>query len=194
VSVDVKFSWQEAAARSMNALQECYWNPVTCLFENVHPESSDDRFHYWWQAHALDTLVDAFERAAQPFYLLRAEQLLQGILKRNDGSITNDFYDDMQWLALALLRLYDVTGDKKYLEYIQTLWQDIRTGWNEHCGGGIAWRKPQPDYKNTPANGPAVILAARLYQRWGDRHDLETALNIYDWLQTHLLDPETGFV
>jgi predicted alpha-1,6-mannanase (GH76 family) len=194
VSVEVKQFWNDIATRSSETLQARYWNPVSCLFKNGYPEARDERFHYWWQAHAMDTLIDAFERCGEPIYLLRAEQLLQGIFKRNGGKMTNDFYDDMQWLALALLRLYDVTKKANYLEHVQTLWQDIQTGWNEHCGGGIAWRKPQLDYKNTPANGPAVILAARLYQRLQNECDLETAQKIYDWLQAYLLDPDTGFV
>jgi predicted alpha-1,6-mannanase (GH76 family) len=79
-----------------------------------------------------------FERSSQPLYLLGAEQLLQGILERNQGRIINDYYDDMGWMALALLRLYDLTKERKYLEHVQVLWQDIQTGWNESCGGGIA--------------------------------------------------------
>jgi predicted alpha-1,6-mannanase (GH76 family) len=194
VNVHTQTAWSVLAARSNETLQECYWNPVTCLFENTYGHSTDGRFHYWWQAHALDTLIDAFERTENKSYLSRADSLLQGILVQNKGSITNDYFDDMQWLALALLRFYDVTREKKYLEHVQTLWQDIQTGWNEHCGGGIAWRKMQVDYKNTPANAPAMILAARLYQRFQDKADLELALKIYVWLQKNLVDPETGFV
>jgi predicted alpha-1,6-mannanase (GH76 family) len=194
VSVETRTNWLMLAARSSEALQECYWNPVTCLFENSYGPSTDKRFHYWWQAHALDSLIDAFEQTENNTYLSKADSLLQGIVVQNKGSITNDYYDDMQWLALALLRLYDVTREKKYLEHVQTLWQDIQTGWNEHCGGGIAWRKMQVDYKNTPANAPAIILAARLYQRFQDKADFELALKIYVWLQKNLVDPETGFV
>lgn len=194
MSVQTQLTWAELAARSSRALQDGYWNPVTCLFETTYPATPTETFHYWWQAHALDVLVDAFERSGEPIHLLRAEQLLQGMIKRNSGVITNDYYDDMQWLALALLRLYDVTKNESYLAHVQTLWQDIQTGWNAHCGGGIAWRKPQLDYKNTPANAPAVILAARLYQRFHHDDDLEWARNIYTWLQSHLVDPETGFV
>lgn len=61
-------------------------------------------------------------------------------------------------------------------------------------GGGIAWQKSQADYKNTPANAPAAILAARLYQAFGDPQDLEWAHALYNWQQSRLVDPDTGFV
>jgi predicted alpha-1,6-mannanase (GH76 family) len=194
VRVQTQTSWLAMAAHSSEILRERHWNSVTCLFENSYPVHSDGRFHYWWQAHALDSLIDAFERTGDRSHLLQSDSLLQGILVQNKGSITNDYYDDMQWLALALLRLYDKTKDKKYLEHVQTLWQDIRTGWNGFCGGGIAWRKSQLDYKNTPANAPAIMLAARLYQRFQNKDDLEFAFKIHRWLQEHLVDPETGCV
>lgn len=195
MTIKTQTSWAEQAARFNEALQELYWNAETCLYENSHPaQPSDEIFHYWWQAHALDCLVDAFERTAHQSFLVRAEQLLQGVLKRNNGTIINDYYDDMQWMALALLGLYDATKNKTYLTHVQTLWQDIQKGWNGHCGGGIAWRKMQLDYKNTPANAPAVILGARLYQRLKQRQHLEFALKIYAWLQANLVDPATGFI
>jgi predicted alpha-1,6-mannanase (GH76 family) len=195
VTIKTDTTWSSHAACFSETVQECYWNPATCLFESSYPANLEDGvFHYWWQAHTLDSLLDAFERTGQTTCLQRADQLLQGVLKRNGGTIMNSYYDDMQWMALALLRLYDMTKDAKYLEHVQTLWEDIQTGWNEHCDGGIAWRKIQLDYKNTPANAPAVILAARLYQRFRHEHDLEFALKIYNWLQHNLVDPATGFV
>ena len=95
--------------------------------------------------------------------------MYQGILDRNGGVWPNDFYDDMEWLALAWLRAYNATGEEKYKEAALVLWEDIKTGWNEEQGGGIAWRKPQLNYKDTPANAPAVILAARLYKQLASR-------------------------
>ena len=76
----------------------------------------------------------------------------------------------------------------------ETLWRDVRRGWNDEQGGGIAWRKTQLDYKNAPANAPAVIVGARLYEARHRRRDLEFALRVDDWLTRHLVDPDTGFV
>lgn len=103
-------------------------------------------------------------------------------------------YDDMEWMALALLRAWDSTGIEEYRQGSLDLWEDIKTAWNSHMGGGMAWNKNQPDYKNTPANGPACILAGRLHQRFHNEDDFVWAKRIYDWNMANLVDPETGFV
>src|SRR5699024_8231001 len=111
----------------------------------------------------------------------------------NQG-ITNDFYDDMLWMGLAVNRLHDYTQDGEHKEAVLELWEDIKTGWNDENGGGIAWNKSQLDYKNTPSNAPAVILAVRLYEKFENETDLEWAENIYEWQKETLVDPDTGIV
>jgi predicted alpha-1,6-mannanase (GH76 family) len=145
-------------------------------------------------AHAVDNLVDAWSRTGEAMYRERLAQIYDGLLERNGGGWPNQFYDDMEWMAIAWLRVYQATGEDRYREVALVLWRDIQTGWNDHMGGGIAWRKPQLDYKNTPANAPAVILAARLYRAFGNKADLAWAVKIYDWLTGNLVDPATGFV
>jgi predicted alpha-1,6-mannanase (GH76 family) len=184
---------------AFDALVSSYWNEAEGLFEIRIPAAPvgydlpSDPFHYWWQAHALDSLVDAFQRDSNAQHLERAAKLLEGIQKKN-GSLTNDYYDDMEWLALACLRAWDASQLEAFKRAALALWTDIQGGWNDACGGGIAWRKSQMEYKNTPANAPAAILAARLHTRFHASSDLAWGQKIYDWLETHLIDPETGFV
>jgi predicted alpha-1,6-mannanase (GH76 family) len=197
-------TWAARAARAHEALITKYWNPEVDLFDTRFPLGAvtpDEPFHYWWQAHALDTLVDAFERDGDRAHLERASRLLRGLRNRNSTDpihggegITNAYYDDMQWLALACLRAYDASGEASFKDTTLELWRDIQTGWNDTCGGGIAWKKDMPFYKNTPANAPAAILAARLHARFGHDRDLEWAKRIFHWLEAHLIDPDTGFV
>src|SRR5690606_13244105 len=54
--------------------------------------------------------------------------------------------------------------------------------------------KPSLDYKNTPANAPAVILAARLYELQQKPEDLEWAKKIYQWQKSSLVDSHSGLV
>lgn len=116
-------------------------------------------FNYWWNAHVLDLLVDAHLRKKDQEVMM--VRILKGIKDNNEGHYPNNYYDDMEWLALSCLRAYHATENSDFLEVAEILWDDVKKGWNKKQGGGIAWRKTQLD---TPANAPAVILAARMYK------------------------------
>jgi predicted alpha-1,6-mannanase (GH76 family) len=189
--------WGTRAEAGQQALEEYMWNAEIRMFniETPCPDGSCNTiFHYWWMAHAVDAMVDGYARTSDARYAERLSELYEGIKQKNGGSFPNPLYDDMEWMALAWLRAYQVTGEDIYKDAAITLWEDIQTGWNDHMGGGIAWQKSQLDYKNTPANAPAVILAARLYREFGKVEDLAWAKRIYTWLKASLVDPDTGFV
>jgi predicted alpha-1,6-mannanase (GH76 family) len=189
--------WGRRADLAQQALIEHYWSKENRLFNNQSPcsgEACETPFHYWWQAHAADVLVDGFLRTRAPEYQDRLSELFDGILHRNGGNLRNDFYDDMEWLALAALRAFVATGVESYRDYSLSLWDEIKGGWNEEQGGGISWKRGQPAYKNTPSNAPAAILAARLYREFGRKSDLQWAHRIYRWQMGNLVDPTSGFV
>ncbi len=156
--------------------------------------SGNVTFHYWPNAHVLDVLTDGFLRTKNVSYSQRMKSLLTGIKEKNGGAYPNNFYDDMEWLALSSLRAYDVTKDQAFLDVATLLWTDIKTGLNSSQGGGIAWKKDQLEYKNTPANAPAIILACRLYKLQNKAEDLQLAKTLYAWLKTTLVDPNNGLV
>lgn len=145
-------------------------------------------YNYWPQAHTLDAFTDAYLRTKSDVYKQRMKSLLTGTYKANGNRYENDYYDDMEWLALASLRAYQATNDADYLTAAKTLWTDIKKGKNDQQGGGIAWRKSQLGYKNTPANAPAIIFAARLYQLEKNQADLDLAKELYAWLKGKLFD------
>jgi len=189
--------WRRRADEAQQALDAMFWNDAIRMY-NIAAPCPDGKcntiFHYWWMAHAVENLTDAYERTGDAKYERRLSQIYDGLLERNGGQWPNELYDDMEWMAIAWLRAYQATGTTRYKDAVIALWEDIQGGWNDHCGGGIAWRKTQPDYKNTPANAPAAILAARLYRAFGRESDWEWALRIHEWQTRRLVDPETGFV
>ncbi|MCH1639384.1 glycosyl hydrolase [Paenibacillus timonensis] len=188
---------RQRADLAQTALDEGFWNEEIQMYNIQMPcenGACNEIFHYWWMAHAVDVLVDGLRRTGDRLYARRLEELYDGLLRRNGGAWPNELYDDMEWMALAWLRAYQATGEPRYKEATLLLWQDIQTGWNEQVGGGIAWQKSQLDYKNTPANAPAVILAARLYQAFGHPDDWAWAQRIYEWQAANLVDPATGLV
>ena len=186
-----KSIWFFRADSAQATLQRDFWNPQAKIFYSSSSRSGD--LNYWWQAHALDVLVDGFDRTDNPDYVARISSLFQGVSKQNDG-FTNNYDDDMAWMALALLRAYRCTGDKRYKTVAESLWDTIKEGWDANLGGGVYWQRNPHTYKNTPANAPACILACRLYDETGDSTDLEWAEKIHFWLKSTLVDTATGVV
>lgn len=183
--------WAKAADSSTNNLMAKFWNASGNYFNESNISTV---FHYWPQAHGLDVLVDAYVRTGNDVYKGYMDKWFAGVKQMNGNGFTNKYYDDMEWNALAMLRAYDATGDAKYKAAVEDVWKDIKTGWNSTMGGGIAWQKEMLYYKNTPANGPAAILAARLYKRFNNSDDLEWSKKIYAWVKDSLYNKNTGWV
>ena len=186
--------YYEYADEAQANLIKNYWNEEAGTFYDKYPQVTADVLNYWWIAHAIDTLTDAYIRTGDDKYKEYADKALETTIARNKGKIINDYYDDMQWMAIALLRLYDHTREAKYLTHIVALWGDIKEGENEYMGGGIAWRKQQLYYKNTPANAPAAIFAARYYNSVRDPEDLVWAKRLFAFVDENLTDKQTGEV
>jgi predicted alpha-1,6-mannanase (GH76 family) len=142
-------------------------------------------WHYWWQAHLLDCLVDAQLRDPQPERKATIERQIKGHHWRNTLRWTNDYYDDMAWLALALERAGSQAGVERP-KALDTLADQFLNAWVPEDGGGIPWRK-QDQFFNAPANGPAGIFLAR-YDR------LRRAQQMSDWIDETLIDPDTHLV
>ncbi|MCR5753822.1 MAG: hypothetical protein K6G30_03265, partial [Acetatifactor sp.] len=171
-----------------------FWNEQRGVFEQHLPANPEDKFVYWWHAHVIDALLDGYIRTNDERYMERIRAELAGTYRENGNTFLNNWYDDMEWMALAQLRLYDVTKEKQYLDNVLTIWEDIKTAWNDFQSGGLAWKKDQLDYKNTPANAPAAILAYRLFQRLGREEDLAWGNRIFEWNRDHLMDVGQGIV
>lgn len=147
--------------------------------------SSPYPWHYWWQAHLLDCLVDAQRRAPTPARAGTIAMLTRGIRMHNIGSWVNRYYDDIAWLGLAVHRAGPLTR-RSGPSALGAITARLDQGWTEDGGGGIWWRRDD-NFKNAPANGPAAILLARAGQ-------LAFAAAIADWMAETLVDPETGLV
>ncbi|MEV6830582.1 glycoside hydrolase family 76 protein [Amycolatopsis sp. NPDC051102] len=179
-----------AAERAVTTrhLRRVWALPGTVLGRSGWPASADQRLHwhwnYWWQAHLLDTLVDAQLRAPSPARLALIRAFVRSVRLRNFGKWTNDYYDDIAWLGLALQRVSPLGIDVgPALAAIDTR---LLSGWTAATGGGIWWRRGD-DFKNAPANGPAAIFHAR-------SGNTARARAMTDWLTSTLVDPESGLV
>lgn len=185
-------NWSAAADSSSTALTTSFWNASGKYFNYDSNGKAD--FHYWPQAHALDVLIDAYLRTGDNKYKTYFDQWFEGVKAKNGNSFKNDFYDDMEWNGLAILRAYQATKDTKYKDAALQIWEYIKVGWNNNAGGGITWKKGMEYSKNACSNGPACILAARLYQEFGDEANKEWALKIYNWEKNTLFNSNNGMV
>jgi predicted alpha-1,6-mannanase (GH76 family) len=177
------------AAVATRHLRRLWQLPGTQLGVVAWPATSKQlmygTWHYWWQAHLLDCLVDAQVRDPQPERRQRIERQIRSQRLRNTGWV-NDYYDDMAWLALALERAGRLAGAERP-KALDKLADQFLNAWVPEDGGGIPWRK-QDQFFNAPANGPAAIFLAR----YDDR--IRRAQQMADWIDETLIDPETHLV
>jgi predicted alpha-1,6-mannanase (GH76 family) len=187
--------WANRAATAETAVAKRYlkrlWAlPGTQLGVVAWPSDRKDRlfvtWHYWWQAHLLDCLVDAQLRDPQPARRTKINRQVRSHRLRNNFSWINSYYDDMAWLALALERAARLVGVERR-RALPKLADQLVNAWVPEDGGGIPWRK-QDQFFNAPANGPAGIFLAR----YGDR--LRRAEQMGDWIDRTLIDPQTHLV
>jgi predicted alpha-1,6-mannanase (GH76 family) len=116
----------------------------------------------WWNA------ANCLEAIAHVVELTNGEQY-QDVFRRTFNrnrrdNFLNEFYDDEGWWALAWIRVYDLTGETRYLDMAKVIFADMLTGWDEHCGGGSWWKKDRK-YKNAISNELFLLTAIRLHQR-----------------------------
>lgn len=185
--------WVERAAAAETAvltrhLRPLWGVPGTALGVVGWPSSRSDRtfgrWHYWWQAHLLDCLVDAERRSPDPRRRRQVAAVTRGIRLRNGGRWTNAYYDDMAWLGISLERAR-AAGIVNATPAIDRLAGELLDAWSPTVGG-IPWRRGD-DFRNAPANGPAAILLARVGH-------LPRAADTLDWMVTRLRDPASGLV
>lgn len=186
--------WANRAASAEAAVAKRHvrrlWGlPGTQLGVVAWPASRQHRlfgtWHYWWQAHLLDNLVDAQVRDPRPERQKAIARQIRAHRLRNNLSWVNSYYDDMAWLALALERAATLASVERP-KALKKLCDQFVNAWVPEDGGGIPWRK-QDQFFNAPANGPAAIFLAR-YDR------LRRAQQMSDWIDETLIDPETHLV
>ncbi|CAH0243253.1 MULTISPECIES: glycoside hydrolase family 76 protein [unclassified Arthrobacter] len=201
----------DEAARSVTRLfgQRLFFLPGTHIAAILRPsgrlKNLSRPWHYWWQAHYLDCLVDAgrrelgspgrrgakFDGENRPSAGRLASRLVTGIRLRNLLTVVNNYYDDMAWLALATLRLDKLaedsrkrTGRQRNAKVLQSLTLQFDSASTDDLGGGTFWSTKR-DFKNTPATAPVALY----YARTGNRAKAQALL---DWLDAKLYEPGQG--
>lgn len=148
----------------------------------------------WMYAHYWDAVLDATERRGPTAFTGTPKMFFE--LQQQRGWL-DGFYDDENWITLALLHAYKVTGDMTYLTQAETVFADIMNAWDTTCcganKGGMWWEKPNID-KVTAINAGAVISASRLYAATKDGTYLAFGQKVYAFWSTYMVDSTTGHV
>lgn len=191
----IEYDWNAAADSASNALINKFWNETGNYF-NYGNDDKELTFHYWPNAHAMDVVIDAYLRTNDSKYSAYFDKWFVGVKIKNGNTYENAYVDDMEWNALTMIRLYNITKDQKYLDAAQQLWGWIKDAWSEDVGGGIRWCTGSwvTFTKNACSNAPAAIIGARLYKITENEQDLEWAKKIYDWQKQTLVVSSTGEV
>lgn len=170
--------------------------PGTYLPHVAVPGGRFGPWHYWWQAHFIDCLLDESERerrcgsSPQAEYAgALAHRLLRTICLRNGARFTNHYYDDMAWLLLATQRLEQQRSPSSAhrrltSRAVRVLTDAVQAAESDELGGGLYWNDHR-DFKNIAATGPAAVYLARA----GDRVH---ASRLVDWLYATLFDARSA--
>lgn len=217
--VEADINWNEMAEGMVQALIKHFWGanfegyPDRYYFNYGSDLSNMTTNHYWPQAHAMDVIVDAYMRTSKQEYLDFYPLWWKGAPEYNFSGKEIDpwwnvFVDDMEWIVLAQLRMYETTQREEYFLKAKQMYNDwIWPTWGpeneEPWKGGITWKTDVGKSKNACSNGPAAIIAARIYTMYDKIADpgkkpkqayLNEAVKIYTWLRDHLYDPAEGKV
>jgi len=195
------FDWASIADQGTKTLANNFWNSSAKHFYN-NIKGQMRPFDYWPEAHALDVIIDAYERTGDATYKQRIYDFHDGIKAKNGGGFYNNFYDDMAWHGLTHMRAYNATGDIRYENSARALWGWLTDGWNDDDGGGIPWNhgsKEEDKSKGVPTNGPSAIIGVRRWVAYpteiiGNENNLQWSKKLYAWIRDHRYVPETGRV
>ena len=159
--------YNEYADATITTLQKWY-NTDTGLYDTTS----------WWNAaNALTAIIDYSRITGSKEYLDVVENSFETCKEfevempdPKDNWICrnyiNDYYDDEGWWVLAWINAYDLTNDDKYLKMALITFNDMATGWDDVCDGGIYWKKPKIG-KSAVQNELFMLSAIRLHQRGG---------------------------
>ena len=155
---------------------------------------------FWWQSGNILEAIAQFGVQDPDFKPVAMNIVANTYVKSPDQhgakQWTNKFYDDMGWWAMAWIASYDLTGDQKYLNSAKAIFQDMTSGWNTPCGGGIWWSEDR-DYIAAISNELFLSVAAHLANRVSgqERQDyINWAEREWEWFSNSGLINSDGLI
>lgn len=185
-----------------NIYQIFYKKQDTLFTETDTGSANEKKFSYLWP---LCGLIQSAEQAE----MINAGQqkimpIMRSITKYYDRAVPapgyasyvtslgggDRFYDDNQWIAIALMDACLRKNNEQYLSWSKEIYRFMMTGYDTVSGGGLYWKEKDWTTKNTCSNGPGIVLALQLYQSTKEKRYLNTALHLYEWVNKWLRTPQ----
>ena len=105
------------------------------------------------------------------------------------------YYDDNAWMVMALVDVYRLTKDRKYLNWASEAMAYVMSGADMKLGGGIYWRESDRGAsKNTCSNAPSAAALLALYEEDRSPARLRSSQELYAWTYKTLRDPADGLM
>lgn len=157
--------------------------------------ASETKYIYWQQAHALDVIIYAYERICntndprvnnykrimQLWYRNHANNWYSK--SGDDTGFYNEYTDDMCWICLTLLHISEALDDDSYAATARKVFDDYILPRGSRDNNGLfclPW-KDDGSGPNACTNSPGCLLAAKLYERYGEESYLKAAKELYAW-------------
>ncbi|KAL2164586.1 hypothetical protein VTH06DRAFT_3803 [Thermothelomyces fergusii] len=170
-----------AAARSaIEAMNKRFYSSTQAIWSPGEP--------WWLSGVALAAVTDYMRKTGTGDYLSQVEDMIRvqrAQHPQNGGEFRADSTDDTGWWALAMIRMYDLTGNGTYLDISIEDETFMYKYWTSSpCGGGIYVDTKAKTYKNAIANELYIKLAASLHNRIAnDTKYLSRAETAWSWFQ-----------
>jgi len=194
--------WAALADSCTYVLVESFMDKTTGTFWGTPKDVSNDSYYlYWQQAHAIDVVLYSYQRIKDSNVELAktyAEYFTKWFnngahnynkdhwSEGNYGRFYNVWTDDMAWICLTLIRLYEVFGSSTFADTAKDVYDKyIWTRSTTLDDGNIAlpWTSRDEDKTNFNGctNAPSCLVAAKLYQIYKTNSYLKNAVALYDF-------------
>ena len=203
--------YRARAAEVTAEIQRDFWNPRTGWYSEKPGGTSPAVA--WAGGVMFPALVGAARHDPERYrpILRRFFDALDGYWDRKqplggyeplpgNGNGNDKYFDDNEWLAIAFLEAYAVTGDNVYARRAAETMKFVLSGWDDtYLAGGIWWheaREKKVRAKNTCANAPAAVAClrlARISPPAEERELVAEARKITDWTAANLQLPNALF-
>eukprot|EP01059_Diplonema_ambulator_P003477 TRINITY_DN13169_c0_g1_i1.p1 TRINITY_DN13169_c0_g1~~TRINITY_DN13169_c0_g1_i1.p1 ORF type:complete len:375 (+),score=96.10 TRINITY_DN13169_c0_g1_i1:43-1125(+) len=144
----------------------------------------NDVYGWWHESNIIEAVANSMILTNDS---LGYSGLLESTWEKTNQSfqyyVTHNGYDDIAWSGLAWVRVYRLTGDRKYLSRSYQCFEQIVATWDDHCGGGVWWDRAL-SYKNAITNELFLTLSTELYDVMQNVSYLQWAQKEWGWFKT----------